>query len=40
MISQTTLTVYLWGAYAWFAVGVALIAIPAIKELFQILSKK
>ncbi len=40
MISQTALTAYLWGAYAWFAIGVLLIAIPAIKELIGILSKK
>ena len=40
MISQTALSVYLWGAYAWFAVGVFLIAIPAIKELIGLLSKK
>ncbi len=40
MISQTALTAYLWGAYAWFATGVLLIAIPAIRELSGLLSKK
>ena len=28
MISQGTLTVVLWGAYAWFVVGVVMIAVP------------
>ena len=40
MISQGTLAVVLWGAYAWFVVGVVLIAVPAIKELAGILFKK
>ncbi len=40
MISQETLGIYLWGAYAWFVVGVVLIAVPAIKELWSILFKK
>ena len=35
MISQTALTAYLWGAYAWFAIGVLLIAVPALRELMN-----
>ena len=40
MISQGTLTVVLWGAYAWFFVGVVMIAVPALKELWNLLFKK
>ena len=40
MISQTALSCYLWGAYIWFTVGVIMIAVPAIKELFGIFFKK
>ena len=39
MISQGTLTVVLWGAYAWFVVGVVMIAVPALKELWNLLFK-
>lgn len=39
MISQGTLTVVLWGAYAWFVVGVVMIAVPraerAVEPSFQ-----
>ena len=40
MISESTLSIVLWGSYAWFIVGFVLIAIPAIKELAEILFKK
>ena len=40
MISQGKLTVVLWGAYAWFVVGVVMIAVPALKELWNLLFKK
>ncbi len=40
MISQGTLSFLLWGTYAWFVVGVILIAVPAIKEIFGILFNK
>lgn len=40
MISQGTLATFLWGAYGWFVLGVVLIAVPAIKELWEILFKK
>ena len=40
MISQGTLTVVLWGAYAWFVVGVVMIAVPALKELWNLHFKK
>lgn len=40
MISESTLSIILWGVYAWFIVGFLLIAFPAIKELVEILFKK
>ena len=40
MISQGTLTVVWWGAYAWFVVCVVMIAVPALKELWNLLFKK
>ena len=40
MISQATLTVAFWGAYARIAVGVVMIAVPALKELWNLLFKK
>ncbi len=40
MLSKTMLTVFYGGAYAWFCVGFLLIAVPAIKELVSMFSKK
>ena len=40
MISQGTLTVVVRGAYAWFHGGVVMIAVPALKELWNLLFKK
>lgn len=40
MLSQTMLTVYFLGAYAWFCIGFILIAGPAIKEIFSMMFKK
>ena len=40
MISESALSIYLWGAYIWFVIGVVMIAIPAIKELWSILHNK
>ena len=40
MLSKTMLTVFYGGAYAWFCVGFLLIAVPAIKELVYMFSKK
>ena len=40
MISESTLSVVLWGTYVWFIVGFLLIAVPAIKELGELLFKK
>ena len=40
MLSKTMLTVFYGGAYAWFCVGFSLIAVPAIKELVSMFSKK
>ena len=40
MISQGVYSFIVWGAYIWFVIGVVLIAVPAIKELFEIITKK
>ena len=40
MISESALSIYLWGAYIWFVIGVVMISIPAIKELWGILHNK
>ena len=40
MISESALSIYLWGAYIWFVIGVVMIAIPAIQELWGILHNK
>lgn len=40
MLSKTMLTIFYGGAYAWFCIGLLLIAIPAIKELFSMFAKK
>ena len=40
MISESTLSVILWGTYGWFIVGFLLIAVPAVKELAELLFKK
>ncbi|MDO4960707.1 MAG: hypothetical protein Q4E57_02455 [Eubacteriales bacterium] len=40
MISEGTYSIIVWGAYIWFVTGVVLIAIPAIKELIDIITKK
>ena len=39
MISEGTYGFIVWGAYIWFVVGVVLIAVPAIKELVDIIKK-
>ncbi len=39
MISESTYGIIVWGAYIWFVIGVVLIAVPAIKELIDILKK-
>ena len=39
MISEGTYGFIVWGAYIWFVVGVVLIAVPAIKELIDIIKK-
>lgn len=38
MISQTTLTIFFIFAFVWFCVGFILIAVPAIREVKNILS--
>jgi len=37
MISETFMKIYFIGAYAWFATGFLLIAIPAIAEIRKLL---
>ena len=39
MIGEGTYGFIVWGAYIWFVVGVVLIAVPAIKELIDIIKK-
>jgi heme exporter protein D len=39
MISEGTYGFVVWGAYIWFVIGVVLIAVPAIKELIDIIKK-
>jgi heme exporter protein D len=39
MISEGTYGFIVWGAYIWFVIGVVLIAVPAIKELIDIIKK-
>ena len=36
MLSQTSLTVYFWGAYVWLIIGFVTIGGPAIVELYKI----
>ena len=38
MISQTTLTIFFIFAFVWFCVGFVLIAVPAIREIKNIIS--
>lgn len=38
MLSETSLRIFYWGVYIWFAIGVATIAIPAIHELYKMFS--
>ena len=38
MISQTTLTIFFIFAFVWFYVGFFLIAVPAIREIKNIIS--
>lgn len=40
MLNQTALTIFFAIAYIWFCVGFLLIAVPAIKEIFSMFSKK
>ncbi len=39
MISESTYGIIVWGAYIWFVIGVVLIAVPAIRELIDIIKK-
>ena len=40
MVSETFVGTYFWGVYIWFAIGVLLIAIPAIFEIGRVITKK
>jgi len=40
MLSETSLGIYFWGVYVWFAVGVVAIAVPALMEIKNLLAKK
>jgi|GEM_PF-1730832 len=40
MMSETAMTIYYWGCYAWIIAGFLCIAIPAGKEFYKIFRNK
>jgi len=40
MMSFTGFAIYYWFAYAWLVVGVLLIGIPAVKQIYNIMKKE